>query len=1446
MDAPNASSASPTSLDWAHPIVREWFLTRLGPPTEPQEQGWPHILRRTSTLISAPTGSGKTLAAFLACIDRLVRQALSGELKDCTEVLYVSPLKALSNDIKTNLEIPLGEIQRLVLERGYRMPEIRAAVRTGDTLMHERRAMLQRPPHILVTTPESLYILLTAEKSREILKSVDTVIVDEIHAVADDKRGSHLSLSLERLEALTERPPLRIGLSATQKPIELIAHFLTGDGRPDPEIVQIGHQRHVDLAVEVPGSELGPVATHEMWDEIYNRVAELVKQHHSTLVFVNTRRLAERVAHHLAERLGEEAVATHHGSLSRKLRLAAEKKLKAGEIRVLVATASLELGIDIGSVDLVCQLGSTRSISVAWQRIGRAGHWKGAIPKGRLFATTRDDLVESAALVHAMRQGDLDHIAIPEAPLDVLAQQIVAMCACEEWKEDSLYALVRRSYPYRDLPRAEFDSIIEMLSEGINAQRGRYGAYLLRDRVNGKLHGRRGSRLVAITNGGAIPDNSMYAVVAEPEGTLVGSVDEDFAVESMGGDIMLLGNTSWRIRRVQAGRVIVEDAHGAAPNIPFWRGEAPARTAELSQQVAAVREKIDELTRDATPGANLRTSPAALPAVDWLQKECGLDRSGAERLVEYIVAGRAVLGAVPTQSTIIAERFFDESGGMQLVIHAPFGGRINKAWGLALRKRFCRSFNLELQAAATDNGINISLAEQHSFPLAYVFRFLQPASLKEVLEQAVLASPIFTARWRWDASRALILQRFQGGKKVPPPIQRMRADDLLASIFPDAAACPENLDGQPQIPEHPLIREVMKDALTEAMDIEGLKEVLAKVLDGSIHCIAVDTPVPSQFSHEILNANPFAYLDDAPLEERRARAVEMRRVLPETVLSEVGKLDPEAIAEVRAEAWPDIRDANELHDVLQTLIALPAINPHKDAPLHPASALAATVRDSLASWQTFFAELTTQSRAVLVVVADRNYWVAAERTTSFQRVFPNARFAVPMPEIEPSSVTRLDAVRLLVTGWIGHSGPVTARSLADLLGLPQPEIDKFLLQLEASGAVLRGKFTDPSAAETEWCERRLLARIHRLTLGKLRREIQPVTAAQFMRWLFQWQHVAQGSQLFGERGTLEVLRQLQGYEAPANTWEHQILARRVINYDPKHLDQLCLSGAIGWGRFSPHPATLVDTSERGRRVTPTSVAPITFFARDAADWIASPHTEQSGEQQSSLSQTARVVFQFLKEHGASFFSDIVRGTRKLKAEVETALWELVAVGLITADGFDNLRALIDPKRRAGQGHGRLARPRDSVGRWSLLFHGESADHDTQMEAIGWMLLKRYGVVFRELLTRESILPSWREVLIALRRLEDRGEIRGGRFVSGFIGSQFALPIAVESLRASRNEAATGEMVTISAADPLNLSGILVPGEKVPANSRRFVSYKDGVAVEENSQGQYLVAKAHAG
>src|ERR1700719_849650 len=924
-----------SALSWAHPLVAEWFIEKFGTPTEPQELGWPHILAGRTTLISAPTGSGKTLAAFLACIDRLVRKALAGDLQDRTEVLYVSPLKALGNDIQKNLEIPLGEILQMAGERGLLMPQIRTAVRTGDTLTQKRRAMLKRPPHILATTPESLYILLTAEKSRAILRDVETVIVDEIHAVADDKRGAHLALSLERLEALTYKPPVRIGLSATQKPIEEVGHFLTGShltvsdlsgsGRAAPVIVNIGHQRKLDLAVEVPPMPLGPVASNEMWDAIYDRLVALVEQHRSTLVFVNTRRLAERIAHNLGERLGEENVAAHHGSLSRKLRLAAEKKLKEGQIRVLVATASLELGIDVGTVDLVAQISSPRAIAVALQRVGRSGHWRGAVPKGRFFVTTRDDLCECAALVRAIRQGDLDRLIIPDSPLDVLAQQIVAACSAEEWSEDEMFALVRCAYSYRNLARATFDAILEMLSEGIAAKRGRYGAYIHRDRVNGKLRARRGARLAAITSGGAIPDNSLYTVVAEPDGVVVGTVDEDFAVESNRGDIMLLGNTSWMIQRIEtnAGRMLVHDAHGAPPSVPFWRGEAPARTEELSQHVGELRQVICEMLPRTSPEGFSATQPEVAAAVAWLKAECGLDDSGAEQAIEYILQGRVVLGAVPTQQTIIAERFFDEGGGMQLVIHAPFGGRINKAWGLSLRKRFCRGFNFELQAAATDNGLNIALAEQHSFPLGDVFHFLQAETVQPILEQAALDSPIFATRWRWDANRALALLRFQNGKKVPPQIQRMRSEDLLASVFPDAAACFENIEGERKIPDHPLVGEVMKDVLTEAMDLEGLKSLLRGIASGKIRVIAVDTPVPSQFSHEILNANPYAYLDDAPLEERRARAVNMRRVLPESVLEEVGGLDPGAIAQVRDEAWPDVRDADELHDVLHTLVALP-------------------------------------------------------------------------------------------------------------------------------------------------------------------------------------------------------------------------------------------------------------------------------------------------------------------------------------------------------------------------------------------------------------------------------------------------------------------------------------------------------------------------------------------
>jgi ATP-dependent Lhr-like helicase len=1515
-----------SSLAWAHPSVAEWFTKKFGTPTEPQEQGWPHILAGRTTLISAPTGSGKTLAAFLACIDRLVRKALDGELRDRTEVLYISPLKALGNDIQKNLEIPLGEILQMASERGVLMPPIRTAVRTGDTLMHERRAMLKCPPHILVTTPESLYILLTAEGSRAILRDVETVIVDEIHAVADDKRGAHLTLSLERLEALTHRPPVRIGLSATQKPIEEVAHFLAGNGRPDPVVVNVGHKRALDLAVEIPATLLGPIASNEMWDEIYDRIVQLSEQHRSTLVFVNTRRLVERVAHHLAERIGEENVGAHHGSLSRKLRLAAERKLKEGQIRVLVATASLELGIDIGTVDLVIQISSPRSIAVALQRVGRSGHWRGAVPKGRFFVTTRDDLVECAALVRAIKQGDLDRLIIPDSPLDVLAQQIVATCSttstghvgrtfpstssgqalsgnseAEEaartrvseppspissdhgWDEDEVFALVKQAYPYRGLTRELFDAIVEMLSEGIAARRGRYGAYLHHDRVNRKLRARRGSRLAAITSGGAIPETALFTVVAEPEGTPVGTLDEDFAVESNAGDIVLLGNTSWRIRRVEgkSGRVLVEDAHGAPPTVPFWLGEAPARTQELSLHVADLRREISERTKGVSPVAVSPKTPQVAETISWLGQECGLDESGAMQAIQYILEGRAVLGDVPSQDTIIAERFFDEGGGMQLVIHSPFGARINKAWGLSLRKKFCRSFNFELQAAATDNGLNIALAEQHSFPLADVFHFLTPETVQPTLEQAALASPIFGTRWRWDANRSLALLRFQGGKKVPPQIQRIRSDDLLASVFPDVAACQENIVGDIQIPDHPLVKEVMKDVLTEAMDIDGVRELLRRIENGNVRCLAVDTPVPSQFSHEILNANPYAYLDDAPLEERRARAVEMRRVLPESVLEEVGKLDPAAIEQVRREAWPDVRDADELHDVLHTFVAIPADrntwdNGETGVAARQAQAavgelqfarpdmdVRACMADASVSWNGLFERLVSSRRAMRATMDGRQYWVPAERAQAFIVLFPRAQFDSAQPQLAQQNLTYDDALLTTITGWMQHIGPTTAAELERMLGIPSTEIEKAFLRMEASGAILRGKFigsaqnptdvalrsteraapvpTKESTAphEIEWCDRRLLARIHRLTVATLRKQIEPVTPAQFMRWLLRWQHIAPGSQVQGERATLEVLRQLQGFEIPANAWERQILARRISDYDPKWLDQLCLTGAIGWGRLSPHPATLEASDGNGhRRVIPTSVAPITFFVREEADWMQ-PHA--SIPEAHGLSPVARQVLEFLRQRGASFFADIVRATGKLKAEIETGLWELVAAGLVTADGFDNLRSLIDPKRRAGQGSGRTARPRHTTGRWTVLHTDSGVERERAVEATCWMFLKRYGVVFRDLLARESNLPKWRELQIAFRQLEARGEIRGGRFVDGFLGEQFALPIAVESLRATRKLPPGGEVVTISAADPLNLVGVVVPGERVPAISGRTVNYHDGVALENEPGLQTRVA-----
>ncbi len=1328
------------------PLIAEWFAQRFHGPTEPQVLGWPEIRAGHDVLISAPTGSGKTLAAFLICLDGLVRAARSAAMDNQTQVLYVSPLKALSNDVRKNLEIPLAEIAALARAQGIELAPIRTAVRTGDTPMWEREQMRRHAPHVLVTTPESLFILLTAEKSRQMLRGVRTVIVDEIHAVADDKRGAHLALSLARLDALVAGPrPQRIGLSATVKPLEEVGLFLSDRAR----IIHVGHRREMELNVEVPRDEFGAVASTEMWGEIYDRLALLIQEHRTTLIFVNTRRLAERVAHALGERLGDDAVLPHHGSLSRALRMEAENRLKNGGLRAVVATASLELGIDIGTVDLVCQIGSPRSIAVALQRIGRSGHWVGATPKGRIFPTTRDELIECAALILAIRTGKLDSIEIPQGALDILAQQLVAAAACEDWSEDDLFALARRTYSYRSLERSDFDAVMEMLGDGITTTRGRSGAYLHRDRVNGRVRGRRGARLAAITSGGAIPDSANYLVVAEPEGTVVGTLDEDFAVESLAGDVFLLGTTSWRIRRVESGRVRVEDAHGAAPTIPFWNGEAPGRTLELSREFARLRETIAE---HPTPH-------------EFLMQECGLNRLGADQAVDYVRAGRASLGVLPSDRAVVAERFFDEAGGMQLIIHAPFGARINRAWGLALRKRFCRSFNFELQAAATDNGIVISLSEQHAFPLEVVFGFLKTQTVEHVLTQALLDAPMFTSRWRWNAARALAILRFRNGAKVPPPIQRMRSDDLLAAVFPDQAACAENLVGEIRIPNHPLVNETIANCLHEAMDLDGLTALLAGIENGSIQLVARETAEPSPFCHEILNANPFAYLDDAPLEERRARAVQLRRSLPVDVAAGQGALDLAAIEQVAAESWPIVRDADELHDALLTMIRLPVT----------------------AEWQGWYEQLAAARRASTFSVGESPFWVATERAGQ-----------------------AADAVAIL-RGWLESTGPMTASALAARLALPGDDVDAALAQLEAEGQVLRGQFTPSAAAgEIEWCNRRLLARIHRLTLGRLRREIEPVTSADFVRFLARWQHAAPGAQLHGLDGALQVIRQLQGYEVPAAAWESHVLPRRVANYTPDLLDQMCLAGDVMWGRLSPHPA--FEREEPGR-VRPTRVAPIALFLRDDAEWLlASAQRQGATPVEDSLSHPAKETLTALTSRGASFFADLSRSTGRLASEVEDALWELVAAGLVTADGFENLRSLVDSKRRRGEGRGRHARPRHAAGRWALLRQAGAPLLDST-EAFANQLLLRWGVVFRDILARESLAPTWRELLLVLRRMEARGEIRGGRFVSGFVGEQFARPEAVAALRAMRRDENRGEGLVISSSDPLNLAGILLPGPR---------------------------------
>jgi ATP-dependent Lhr-like helicase len=1408
------------SLDLFHPVVSGWFRDTLGEPTAAQRLGWAAIRQRQNTLIAAPTGSGKTLAAFLSAIDDLFVEGLEAPLPDEVRIVYVSPLKALSADIHRNLAEPRHGIRQAARALGLRAPRITAAVRTGDTSPAERAAMLRTPPHILVTTPESLYLLLTAERSRGMLARVRTVIVDEIHAVIGSRRGAHLALSLERLERVTGERLVRLGLSATQRPIETVARFLVGSqaAAADPidcAIVDHGHRREMDLAIETPRSPLEAVLSNEVWEEYYDRLAALVREHRTTLVFVNTRRLAERIARHLSERLGEDAVTAHHGSLSKERRLDAEERLRTGRLNALVATASLELGIDVGFVDLVCQIGSPRWIATFLQRAGRSGHTVHGRPKGRLFPTSRDDLLECAALLRAVRLGELDRLASCEAPLDVLAQQIVAESACGDSPESDLYDLARRAYPYRDLDRADFDRVVEMVASGFTTRRGRRGALVHRDEVNGRIRGRRGSRLTAITAGGAIPDNADYRVVLDGDETFIGTLNEDFAIESAAGDVFQLGNTSWRIVQVASGTVRVEDARGAPPTIPFWLGEAPGRSSELSAVVGDLRGEIERRLPD-------RVSEAAT----WLEREVGLSAEAAEQIVAYLADAHRLLGVLPTQQTIVLERFFDESGGMQLVLHAPFGSRVNRAWGLALRKRFCRQFNFELQAAATEEGLLLSLGPQHSFPLADVFRYLHPASVRDVLVQAFLDAPVFQTRWRWNASISLAVLRNRGGRRVPPQIQRMQADDLLAAAFPDAAACLENIPGDRQIPDHPLVQQTVRDCLEEAMDLPRLTSILARIHDGGIACVARDVPEPSPLSHEILNARPYAFLDDAPLEERRAHAVYARRASEPSRAADLGALDAAAIARVREEAWPEARDADELHDALLTA----------------GFVIDAEGRDAAGgSWLALFDELLRAKRATRVtrrgLAGVRPLWVAAERLPEIAAVAGGLVLApeIAAPSRRSAAWTGERAMIELLRSRLSVLGPVTAEALAEPLGADLASIDAALLALEAEGVVMRGAFTPSDRPAREWCDRRLLARVHRYTLGRLRAEIEPVPQTDLVRFLFAWQHLDHAHRLTGTDGLRTVLAQLDGFEAPAVAWERDILPARVDRYEPSMLDALCLGGEAAWGR-------LTAAARSGGAARPFRATPVALFRRQhAAIWRALT----PGQSEEILSAPARRVHGALERRGASFFQELSADGALTARELEPVLAELVVAGLVSSDSFAGLRAMLRARterpgfepaaRESGRGAGM-----EGAGRWSLIAVGPApavrADEAVELQAR--VLLDRYGVVCRGLLDGETGTSSWRELVRVYRRLEARGEIRGGRFVTGFSGEQFALPDAVATLREVRRTPPGGRLIAIGAADPLNLTGRAGCTERVAATAANRIVYRDGVALAA-MEGDYV-------
>lgn len=1392
-----------------HPVIQAWFARRFpAGPTDPQRHAWPDIASGDDVLVAAPTGSGKTLTAFMVGINEFFCSPPDAQPLG-PSIVYLSPLKALATDIRHNLQQPLEELASLAVEMGYEAPPIRVEVRTGDTSQTERQQHVRKPPHIYVTTPESFYLLLTSPNGRNILRHVSTVIVDEIHYMAPDKRGTHLTLSLERLDRLTMetsgRRAQRIGLSATQRPLELVADFLSGVDRIRPtRIVDCVAARSVDFAISLPATELEAVMPTEQFHEVLGQLADMVAQHTTTLIFVQSRRLAERLAHELTDVLlenslvgdAEQSVAAHHGSMSHERRHLIESKLRAGQLRALVATASLELGIDIGPVDLVVQVGSPRSISTFLQRAGRANHRVGGIPTARLIPFNRHELIEAIALLDSVRRGELDVLQIPEEPIDVLMQQLVAEVSTRaDDTPDALYELVRHAYPYRNLSRATFDEALEFVSHGVFTGRGQRGQQLSLDPINDTVRPRRSAKHAAIMNGGTIPDLGDYNVIVDPDNQVIGQLSEDFAIESAVGDVFLLGTHAWRVVRVEQSSVRVVDADGAEPSVPFWFGESPARTWELSQAVSRLYEELsDPLTvRDVVGAKSILT---AIP---------GVSAEAAEQTVTFLSASLDALGVLPSQHCVVIERFFDETGSTQLVVHAPFGARVNRALGLALRKRFCVTFDFELQAAADDDAITIALGPHHSMELSTIMPMVRPSSFRTVLEQAVLPLPMLKTRWRWNGVRSLVINRTSSGARRPIQWIRMDADDLMAAVWPSLAACQENAPAGPiPIPDHVLVRQTLRDVFFEPLDVAALETVLRGVDDGSIRVHTVDTPTPSPLAQGILTGRPYTFLDDAPLEERRSRAVSLDRHLGAVgadglpVPSQRHALDADLVAEAVASAAPRIRDRHELADFLHTYFALRPVP----------------------EWQSMFDELVTEGRALEV----DGTWVSATR--------PNVMDELALDD---------EAAAILVTAHLEVAGPATVATLIgeDVLGAG-PLRGAPLSALRASTALARLEalgFAIALPNET-WCTRNMYQRLQRRARARERRRQPTVSLEQFLTFLLHYQHLAPGSQLSGRAGLLEVIRQLQGVEIAAGEWESQIFARRVSDYEPAWLDELCLAGEVTWARLTPKTSS--DDSRRSSS-SPSGTTPITFADREDF-WTLITIARHRREFVAPSNGASRDVYELLTTRGAQFRADLPRLLGRLPDDVNDGLWDLVARGVAHADSFHAVRNLLRGTRSGTNRRHARGRQRSDLstgvgeGRWMHLPTESSEVDRLILEDLGEFLanqmIARWGLVTYELYEAEDVSVPWLYVVRALRKFEAQGRVVGGRFVTGLRGEQYASREALDLLMSAPRV----PEFEISACDPLNLTGGIMSGARVPARPKHSVRVGGDLSLLESANG----------